>query len=180
MRGKDLHVTRLLRWNRKMRFAVCLVGVFAILPWLVGWVISWRIYHDLNNRFGDRYAILGANQNGRPGIAFNMYRTGFMLFYRWLIPPVPVGSGAFLGVRNHLIFLISDNEWVYLATWSFRSFSMSIDSDPDQLSVLTPDERLLYLYNDADVSRIRGLRVVNIGKPATGRFYLRGYGSRDN
>ena len=162
--------------KRNNRFALILLVLFiAAIPWILGRVISWRIYHNVQNRFGNQYAIVAANQNGKAGVAFNMYRTSAHLLYTYFFPPVPQGSGHFTGTRHHLIVLISNNKLVEIGTWSFRSFSLEFDNHGIEIAAMDPTLMQFYQYKEVELINFRGLRIKNIGKPPGVSFYIPGW-----
>ena len=166
------------RFWRTGKITFCLIAAAVVLFWSFRVVVyaaqvamERRIRNGIETRFGDRYAILAAHVNGEPRLTINLIKTLAPLI-RWeLFPPEPEGSGGFTGRSHHLIYLISDNQWVYVLTWSFRRFALEPLGDPDLIATMRPEDRPLYQWQELEIQHIGGLRVKNIAEPAGVRFY---------
>ena len=144
---------------------------FRVAVYTVQVAMERRIRNGIETRLGEHYAILAAHVNGEPGLRINLWKTlGPLVQWEWC-PPEPQGSGGYIGRNHHLIYLISDNQWVYVLTWSFRKFTLEPLGGPDLIAAMLPDDRPLYRWQESELQRIDGLRVKNIAEPAGVNFY---------
>ncbi len=122
----------------------------AIAPLILGVVITWRIAHTLHQHHPSGYAILRMHQDRESVRRYDGYRKIATVISAWRErredpydrPDRP----------NHVAILLTDNQWVYVYHWSFRSFNLET-SLVSQIAAMREDVQPLYRYTPDEVMR---------------------------
>jgi len=150
------------RLKRAIKPFACLVAVVLAVYVVAEQAMLRRIRSELNNIHPNGYAILGLRTGGEVAEIPNLWRMLSLAYtYRYSGRYLPEGSGGFTGKKNYLLMMVSDNQAIYLHTWSFRMFGLDPDySRPgrnDIIANLPDDSRWLYQFNAAKRFRRKGL-----------------------
>lgn len=135
---------RLIVWPCGLGLAV-LVCYFCVEQ-----AMLFKMRKALRSAYGDNYAILSLHMGGEPfekPVLWRMLRLAYE--YRVSDEYLPQGSGGFTGKKFYLTMLLTDNEVVSDAHWSFRGFELEIDRGG-----VVPWDYIKYLWEEtADLYR---------------------------
>lgn len=122
-----------------------------------------KIKNDIESSLGNNYAILALHAGGE-----NSHRPNLL---KMLIKAItyelningdysPLGSGGYTGKNHHLAILISNNEKIFMAEWSFRRLSLILGdffAPWDFIENLPEEDKNLYTFDLADINNREGL-----------------------
>lgn len=138
-------------------FVLCLFYLVTEKLWIS------KIKDDIESSLGTNYAILAlhvAGENSHRPNLFSMLKKALIYEVNINGEYTPKGSGGYTGKRHHLAVLISDNEKIFMAEWSFRKVGLILGDSfaPwDFIENLPEDDKRLYTFDSADINNREGL-----------------------
>ena len=160
------------RWLSVLAVLILIHVVWVVLsPAMLGWVVTEKIRLDLLQWHGNDYAIVSAHVDGQPGLVMNMYRKVPALWRAYRYPQGGRDLTRIAGIPHHFICQISDGQWLYRYTWSFRAFGLEPDGRPVSIDALPGPAQAIAQYDSTSIRRIRGLNVVRLAPDTDLDFY---------
>ena len=137
--------------------------VFCLFYLVAEKLLIGKIKNDIESSLGTNYAILAlhvAGENSHRPILWKMLKKAIIYELNVNGEYSPKGTGRYTGKRHHLAILISNNEKIFMAEWSFRSLGLILGdffAPWDFIENLPEDDKRMYTFDLADIKNREGL-----------------------
>jgi hypothetical protein len=151
------------RWLKRMVGWSCGMGLAVLVCYFcIEQAMLFKISKELKRTYGDNYAVLSLHMGGKSFAKPALWRMLRLVYeYRVSDKYLPQGSGRFTGKKYYLTMLLTDNEVIKVAHWSFRGFQLKIAEDRgapwDYIKYLPAETVDLYRFNEENRTKRQGL-----------------------
>ena len=127
-------------------------------------VLMGKIKDDIESSLGNDYAIIAlhvAGENSHRPALWRMLKKALIYELNINDEYSPMGSGRYTGKKHHLAILISNNEQIIFAEWSFRSFGLVFQASEyipyDVIKNLPESDQKIHSFVVEDIKNREGL-----------------------